>query len=345
MKQLASIIIMLTISTSSLASTSHWVDRQGYHSVDLLSLVPLEHRRDLPMAQDGTSFPFTEEEDRDGAMYVWFVFGQSGCDYLYTRARDFPRSPYFERIAIPQPADVAWWKEFMAVYRGNDQKLLTAKGEVSLKLLEKKHGKVIWYRYNKPVLTKPARVQAHAPQSALATADKSLISLSKASSFPPEVNNDDERDQLRKEWESAVTKLEALRKKYPDDPQVLRRVGVCFRMGYNLGISGAWEKAEAYLIRTEQLLPEMADAYISLGILYADSSNDYAELAEKQFRKALLHASKEQLPQIWWGLALALHYQGKSKEAVKTIDRLIVLQPKDQRLQQLRRTFLQAGNN
>jgi tetratricopeptide (TPR) repeat protein len=297
------------------------------------------------MTLSGTSFPFTEEEDLDGAMYVWFIFGQSGCDYLYTRARDFPRSQYFERIAIPQPADVAWWKEFMAMYRGNDQKLLTAKGEVSLKLLEKKYGKVIWYRYNKPVLTKPARVQTHAPQSALATADLLLTSLSKASSFPPEVNNDYERDQLRKEWESAGAKLEALRNKYPDDPQVLRRVGVCFRMGYNLGISGAWEKAEAYLIRTEQLLPETADAYISLGILYADSSNDYAELAEMQFRKALHHARKEQLPQIWWGLALALHYQGKSKEAVETIDQLIVLQPKDQRLQQLRRTFLQAGSN
>ena len=67
-----------------MASSFHWVDRQGFHSVDQLSQVPLEHRRDLPMALNGTSFPFTEQEDHDGAMYVWFILGQSGYDYHYS---------------------------------------------------------------------------------------------------------------------------------------------------------------------------------------------------------------------------------------------------------------------
>jgi hypothetical protein len=87
-----------------------------------------------------------------------------------------------------------------------------------------KYGKVNWYRYNKPVLTKPVPIQANAPQSALTEADLSLTSLRKASTFPPDVNNDEELEQLRKEWESAGAKLEALRQKYPEDPQVLRRV-------------------------------------------------------------------------------------------------------------------------
>ena len=51
-----------------------------------------------------------------------------------------------------------------------------------------------------------------------------------------------------------------LRKKYPEDPQVLRLMGVLYRMGYNLGMPGAWERAEAYLLRTEELLPDAPEA-------------------------------------------------------------------------------------
>jgi tetratricopeptide (TPR) repeat protein len=297
------------------------------------------------MVKNQTSLPFTAEEDRDGAMYVWFIFRRSGFDYPYTTAADFPKSPCFTRVEDPQGANIAWWKGFVALSQGKGPKVLTATGEASLKSMEKRYGKVSWYRFAGPPPAKNPLPTAKAPLSALKEADNALLGLGGAASFPPQVKDDAERDQLRLKWEKTVANLELLRRKYPDDPQVLRLVGVGFRMGYNLGMPGAWERAEAYLLQTEQLAPDAPEAYISLGVLYADTDPDYAVQAEHQFRTALTHARKEQLPRIWWGLAVALNYQGKVREAVKTIDRLIALRPDDVAARKLRETFLADKGN
>lgn len=340
MRIMLAAVMICTLAAPSFAASFHWVDRQGFHSADQVTKVPLAHRKDLPMVKNGASFPFTGEEDRDGAMYVWFILGQAGFDYPFIRGKDFPGSPLFKRVGEPQEGDIAWWQGLVAIYQGEGAKLLTARGELRLKEIEKKRGKASWYRYAGPPRTSKAPTLEKAPQGALKRADEALLRLDGAASFPPQVNDDAERDLLRKEWQKAVATLEALRKRYPDDPQLLRRIGACYRRGYNLGMPGAWERAEAYLLRTEELAPEAPEAYISLGILYADTGPDHAGPAEKQFRKALPHARKEQLAQVWWGLALALYYQGKVRDAVATIDRLIALNPDDARARKLRETFL-----
>lgn len=343
MRILFGIATFFIMVSSARAASFHWADREGFHSVDQVAKVPLEHRKDLPMARNRTALPFTEEEDRDGAMYVWYIFGQSGFDYPYVPARDFPKSPFFRKVEEQQTANVAWWKGFVALTENRKAVLLSARGEVSLKETVKKRGRVTWYRYEGTPAAQQAPVAKAAPKGALRTADTALARLDGAATFPPQVRDDAELDHLKKEWQKAVAPLEALRKKYPDDHQVLRRLGVCYRMGYNLDMPGAWERAEAYLLRTEALVPEPPEAYISLGILYDDTDIDHAEPAEGQFRTALRNARKEQLPQIWWGLALALNYQGKVKEAVETIDRLLVLYPEDKKAKKLRETFLEAG--
>jgi len=297
----------------------------------------------MPMVKNQTSLPFTAEENRDGAMFVWFIFGQQGYDYPFTMAADFPQSPFFKEVQERQPADIAWWKGFVAIYRGERETLFTARGDLPLKAEEKRRGKARWFRYVSPPGSMHLPEAKKAPQKTLKAADNSLLRLRGAAVFPPKIKDDTERDFLRGQWEKEAAKLEMLRKKYPDDPQVLRLLGVLYRMGYNLGMPGAWERAEAYLLRTEELIPVASDAYISLGILYGDSQPDYAKPAELQFRLALRYARKEQLPQIWWGLSLALHGQGKDKEAVAIIDRLITLNPRDEKAKNLRETFLSAG--
>jgi tetratricopeptide (TPR) repeat protein len=343
MRLVASAIILLILTSSAFAASFHWVDREGFHSVDQITQVPLGHRRDLPMARHRTAFPFTAEENRDGAMYVWFMLGQAGLDCPYTKAADFPKSPTFRKVQEPQKADIAWWQGYVALKEGEGDPLLTAEGKKSLKTLEKKRGKVAWYRFAGPPPAKVPSVAAKAPPRALKQAEESLLRLDKASTFPPQVKDDAERDLLREEWQKSVAPLEALRKKYPDDSQLLRLLGAGYRLGYNLAVPGAWERAEAYLLRAEELTPEAPEAYISLGILYADSQPEQAELAESQFRTALGQARREQLPQIWWGLALALYYQGKIREAVATIDRLLAIRPNDAAAKKLRETFLAAG--
>jgi tetratricopeptide (TPR) repeat protein len=336
-------ILLLVLTSSSFAASFNWVDRDGFHSVDRITDVPLVHRKDLPMVKNQTSLPFNAEENRDGAMFVWFILGQEGFDYTYTKAADFPRSPFFKEAQERQPADIAWWKGFVVIYRGEKEMLLSARGDLPLKAEEKKRGKARWFRYDGPPRVMPPPTENRAPQKVLKTANDSLLRLNGAATFPPQVKDDAERDLLRGNWEKEAAKLEVLRKKYPDDPQVLRLLGVLYRMGYNLGMPGAWERAEAYLLRTEEMIPDAPEAYISLGVLYGDTQPDYAKQAERQFRLALQHARKSQLPQIWWGLSLALHYQGKEKEAVKIIDRLIALRPGDEKAKKLRETFLTAG--
>jgi len=119
---------------------------------------------------------------------------------------------------------------------------------------------------------------------------------------------------------------------------------VLYRRGFTLDIPGAWDRAEAYLLRTTTLAPKSADAYISLGILYGDTGEGFEKQAEAQFRTALKLARKDQLPYIWWGLAIALHKQGKKAEALKTIGYLIKQRPKDEKALKLREQILRAGN-
>jgi tetratricopeptide (TPR) repeat protein len=336
-------ILLFVLTSSSFAASFNWVDGDGFHSVDRITDVPLAHRKDLPIAKNQVSLPFVAEENRDGAMFVWFIFGQEWFEYPYAKAADFPRSPFFKEVQEVKSGDIAWWKGFMAIFRGEKGMLLSARGELPLKTEEKKRGKARWFRYDGPPRVIPPPTEKKASQKVLKTANDSLLRLNGAATFPPQVKDDAERDLLRGKWEKEATKLEELRKKYPDDPQVLRLMGVLYRLGYNLGVPGAWERSEAYLLRTEDLLPDAPEAYISLGVLYGDSQPDYAKQAERQFRSALLHSRKEQLPQIWWGLSLALHSQGKEKEALEIIDRLITLRPDDEKAKELRRTFLKTG--
>ncbi|HTG81421.1 MAG TPA: tetratricopeptide repeat protein [Geobacteraceae bacterium] len=342
MVAILSLILLFAGAPSSWGASFHWVDRQGFHSVEQVIQVPLEHRKELPMARNRTALPFTEEEDRDGAMYVWFIFGQSGFDYPYVPARDIPKGPLFKRVQAPQLANIGWWKGFVALYDAKKEVFVTARGEVSLKAMERKRGAAAWYRFEGPPL-KASQVSEKAPLGALKAVDDVLLRLEGAATFPPQVRDDAELGSMRSGLQKAIAKLESLRRGYPDDPHLLRLIGVAFRMGYNLGVPGAWDRAEAYLLRTEALAPEAPEAYISLGILYDDSDAEYAEPAEKQFRTALRHAGQEQLPQIWWGLALSLYRQGKVKEAVTIIDQLISRYPSDEKAVKLRETFLKGN--
>lgn len=334
--------LILSLGVDACADSFHWVDNEGFHAADTIRKVPLEHRRDLPMARNRIALPFSAEENRDGAMYVWFVLGQAGFVYPYTPVMDFPKSKFFKKVGKPREADIAWWPELVALSKGKGDVLLSVRGEEQLKDVVKKHGPPVWYRFDGPGPKKPA-LGKRAPLQALRSADATLLRLDGAGWSPPRIKDDAELGRLGKEWEKAVAGLETLRGSYPDDPQVLRRLGACYRMGHNLDKPGAWERAEAYLLRAEDLAPDAPEAFISLGILYADTDFDHAEQAEAQFRQALRRARQEDLPQIWWGLALALYYQGKMQEAVQTVDRIIARHPEDENARKLRETILAAG--
>ena len=99
-------------------------------------------------------FPFTKEDNADGSRFVWFMYHQAGFTYEYEAAKSFPKSKRFEPSPgnIPQQGDIAWWKEFMAIYAGNvadGKDLMTAQKKLSHKELEKRYGPVKWFRFSK----------------------------------------------------------------------------------------------------------------------------------------------------------------------------------------------------
>jgi hypothetical protein len=323
------------------AAPYYWVDSDGFHAVESLAKVPLAHRRDLPMARNRTSLPFGEEEDADGSMYVWFILGQAGFDYPYVKGEDIPRSPLFTRVEKGGEGDVAWWAGHVAIATAKGT-LLTAHGELPLAAEEKKLGKALWYRYSGPVQARTPPAGKRAPKKTLKEADTLLAELAGAAFSPPRVKDKPDLERLRSLWRRAVKAMEAQRSGFPDDPRVLRRLGECYRMGHNLDLDDTWERAEAFLLRSQALDPDDPETAISLGALYADTDFENGAVAEAQFRLALPHARKDQLPQVWWGIAVSLYYQGKIDAAVKAIDRVIALRPGDGAPKRLRETFLEA---
>ncbi len=336
-------LILLVFPANLIAASFHWVDFDGFHSVDQVTKVPLANRLELPMVKNQTAYPFTEEEDSDGAMYAWFVLNQSGLKAVYIKAADIPKSAFYSKVDQPKPGDIAWWKGFVAIASKPDS-LMTARGEHSRKSLENKHGKPVWYRYGMAIEIDNQATAKISTKNDLKASDKWLAMLDKAAEYPLQIKDPIEIEKLKNIWNQAIANAESLRSDFPEDPQVSRRLGVLYRRGFTLDIPGAWDRAEAYLLRTTTLAPKSADAYISLGILYGDTGEGFEKQAESQFRTALKLARKDQRPHIWWGLAIALHKQGKKAEALKTIGYLIKQRPDDVKALKLREQILRADN-
>ena len=101
-------------------------------------------------AQPGKTFPFTQEQNQDGAKFVWFIFGDSGFKYDYVPAKDLPNSPNFRQVSEPQPGDMAWWSGYVAIVNLHDGKLYsyrTAESERMPDEIESLYGKPRFYRY------------------------------------------------------------------------------------------------------------------------------------------------------------------------------------------------------
>jgi hypothetical protein len=99
------------------------------------------------------TFPFTAEENADGARFVWYVYNQTGFPFDYVPAKELPASKNFRPAPgnKPRAGDVAWWKDYVALYAGDeaprDSNIRTAQGSAGLRELEERYGPVKWLRY------------------------------------------------------------------------------------------------------------------------------------------------------------------------------------------------------
>ena len=112
----------------------------------LLTASPTHAQR--PTAPEQT-YPFTNEQNVDGARYVWFIFSRAGFAYPYTAAKTFPPRNQFREVTAQaaQQADVVWWPTLMGGYSGPaDRRVQVADGSLSLDSLILVKGQPKFYR-------------------------------------------------------------------------------------------------------------------------------------------------------------------------------------------------------
>jgi hypothetical protein len=103
----------------------------------------------------GKAFPFTEDEDRDGARMVWFLMNVSGLKatkHAYIPVKDIPKSNRWLKLKPDEPLqqiDMAWWPNAVAILMDTENKIYRFKADVvPLRELEKKFGKPEYRRFN-----------------------------------------------------------------------------------------------------------------------------------------------------------------------------------------------------
>lgn len=151
---------------------------------------------------------------------------------------------------------------------------------------------------------------AFASPATVAADDPDLMKLrAVADSFPPQVDGDAGRQRAVALFESLETRLLAAVAASPQDYDLRTRLGDLYRMGHNLDVEGADDKAERQLREAIRLAPNRAEARGILGIQYAGSGR--AADGERELRAALPFAGADILPGIQMALAFACYQQGK----------------------------------
>lgn len=103
-------------------------------------------------------YPFSAQENRDGARFVWFIYQQAKKPYDYLPAATLHTSPRLQEVSrdFPVMGDIVCWKELAVIYDpeapfrynlSSDFRLVTAEGVLSLPVLEKRFGPPRWLRY------------------------------------------------------------------------------------------------------------------------------------------------------------------------------------------------------
>ena len=108
----------------------------------------------------GRRLRFTERGDPDGSRFVWFLLDRAGVPFEYLPAGEFPASPRWEPVPRERrlAGDVAWWKGFVALYRGEPPggEVSTAAGPRRLEDLEAQRGPARFLRRLDPPPLLPA---------------------------------------------------------------------------------------------------------------------------------------------------------------------------------------------
>ena len=104
--------------------------------------------------------PVPAAPDRDGSRFLWFLLDRAGTAFEYLPASEMLAAPRFEPVPPRRrrPGDLAWWKGFVALYRGERAggEVSTATGPRRLRDLEREWGPARFLRLLDPPPLRPA---------------------------------------------------------------------------------------------------------------------------------------------------------------------------------------------
>ncbi|MFL6260907.1 MAG: hypothetical protein ACJ76Y_14455 [Thermoanaerobaculia bacterium] len=132
-----------------------------------------------------------------------------------------------------------------------------------------------------------------------------------ADSYPPEIGTPADRSRVEALWKSVEARL----LQAPHGFETELKLGNFYRMGHNLDVKGAWDKAVAHLNEAARLRPDSPLPLTMLGAHYSGSG--HAADAVAPLQRALTLSGDQPAPGIYANLAFAYYQLGESEKVVR----------------------------
>jgi tetratricopeptide (TPR) repeat protein len=145
-----------------------------------------------------------------------------------------------------------------------------------------------------------------------------------ADSWPPRIDTPEEREAAEDLWNVVEQSLLKMRTSDPDDYYFALWLGDCYRMGHNLDVDGALEKAVSHLRAASLLKPKAFLPHSILGDHYTFSGRP--EEGEQEYLEAI-RLSDKPLPRAYYGLANAYYLKNDFGGAVEYADKYLEHDP------------------
>lgn len=134
--------------------------------------------------------------------------------------------------------------------------------------------------------------------------------------WPPNAQVATELSETKMLWQQDCTHAEALLQEHPSSLQAMLILANLLRMGHNIDIAGAAQRAEALFKKVLAADPKNHQAMLSLARLYLNTNPQFAPEAERLLLDAESLVSPTLTPEIHRGLAFANLDQAKHEQAV-----------------------------
>lgn len=149
-----------------------------------------------------------------------------------------------------------------------------------------------------------------------------------ANGYPPRVETSEEHARAEALWRSVETRLLEKRQASSGNFDIELQLGDCYRMGHNLDVEGAWDKAVTHLTEAARLGPASPVPPTLLGLHYTGSGQ--AAEAEAQLLKALSLSGESPSSLIHYGLAFTYYQLSQFEKVVPHATEYLKVDPGSQ---------------